>query len=312
MNLDQALDFLRGNAYAAGNGCGLSSPTNLTIEELCAMNLKRALQENSRTAHRSYRCHSDLFIHKWGNLLASQLTRAEIQSWAKEQLTQSAPATVKHQVGFLSKAYNMAIDMGILATNPAVRVKTGRSRARHQWLDKRQELAMRDAYLKIFGAMGDLWWKAERFAILTGVRLGEQAHLQPRHIRPTILTVPDEGKTGSRLVPLHPEAYQIAQEWMDFSREHFDSAWVFWPVAGDRNNVGVRWSVDVWNQARQPAGLADFQRKDLRRTFGSRLVQAGEPIYSVMKLLGHSTPNMTMRYCQVDLMHLSDGVMRLD
>lgn len=286
--------------------------TGLTVGELCQLNLERALKDNRKPGHHSYRCHSRLFTELWGSRPARELTRADVVDWARKHERDHAAATVRHRLGFLCSAYNVAIERGLLEANPAARIRPkAKIGKRHQWLDIEQEAKVKQVYLSHFGGMGDLFWGADRFAILTGCRQGEQAWLRPHHISQRVLKIPIEGKTGERLIPMHPEAYKIAQDWMEFSRQFSSGTHVFWPVAGDRNVIGRTWAKGAWNICRVAADLGDYQRRDLRRTFGSRLVQAGEPIYNVMKLLGHTCPQMTERYCQVDLMHLSAGVMRL-
>lgn len=79
-----------------------------------------------------------------------------------------------------------------------VRFKPAR---RHQILTEDGEKRLRRAYLATVQD-GEIQWLVEKFALLTGLRLCEQAHLRPRHIQGDLLQVPDEGKTGRRLVPL--------------------------------------------------------------------------------------------------------------
>jgi integrase len=62
---------------------------------------------------------------------------------------------------------------------------------------------------------------------------------------------------------------------------------------------------DSWEHLVRRAGIRDFRFHDLRHTFASRLVMAGVPIYTVAKLLGHSTVATTQRYA-----HLAPGAMR--
>lgn len=59
-----------------------------------------------------------------------------------------------------------------------------------------------------------------------------------------------------------------------------------------------------WNKARQRAGLGDVRVHDLRHTFASNLVNSGQSIYVVSKLLGHSQIKTTTRYS-----HLSDATL---
>ena len=59
-----------------------------------------------------------------------------------------------------------------------------------------------------------------------------------------------------------------------------------------------------WNTARKRAGLPDVRMHDLRHSFASNLVNAGQSIYTVGRLLGHSQVKTTQRYA-----HLSDNTL---
>jgi integrase len=56
-----------------------------------------------------------------------------------------------------------------------------------------------------------------------------------------------------------------------------------------------------WNTVRKQAGLPDVRWHDLRHSFASNLVNAGQSIYVVGKLLGHTQVKTTARYS-----HLAD------
>lgn len=283
----------------------------LTVAQLCDLKVEQAKRVNRKAGHDSYECHSRLFKSMWGERQAETVTRTEIEEAVRNWRPLYAAATIRHRMGFLGSAYNYAIDNDLLLVNPVARMKQAKIGKRHQWLTHEQEAAMKKAYLKCFGPeIGEFWWSAERFAILTGCRIGEQAHLQARHVSRDVLTIPEEGKTGTRPVPMHPEAYSIALHWIEFSGL-LGSPYVFFPVAGDRNVTGRQWVIRVWNVARKEAGLQDYQNRDRRRTFGSRLIRLGSTIYQVMLLLGHSNVEQTRTYCQVDLIDLAPGVLKL-
>lgn len=59
-----------------------------------------------------------------------------------------------------------------------------------------------------------------------------------------------------------------------------------------------------WNTARIQAGLPEVRMHDLRHSFASNLVNSGQSIYVVSKLLGHSQIKTTARYS-----HLSDATL---
>jgi site-specific recombinase XerD len=61
----------------------------------------------------------------------------------------------------------------------------------------------------------------------------------------------------------------------------------------------------IWNQIRQRAGLADVRLHDLRHSYASTAVAAGDSLYLVGKVLGHRQASTTQRYA-----HLSDDPLR--
>jgi integrase len=51
-----------------------------------------------------------------------------------------------------------------------------------------------------------------------------------------------------------------------------------------------------WDRIRKRAQLKDFRLHDLRHSFASFLVNDGERLNVVQKLLGHTNPRTTQRY----------------
>ena|SRR5215475_2509979 len=54
-----------------------------------------------------------------------------------------------------------------------------------------------------------------------------------------------------------------------------------------------------WDRIRKRAALQDVRLHDLRHSFASFLVNSGEDLYEVQKLLGHSNPRTTQRYAHL-------------
>ena len=67
----------------------------------------------------------------------------------------------------------------------------------------------------------------------------------------------------------------------------------------DKNLTTVKGS---FTSALERAGIRNFRFHDLRHTAASWLVQGGASLYSVQKILGHSSIRTTQRY-----VHLSPG-----
>jgi integrase len=60
------------------------------------------------------------------------------------------------------------------------------------------------------------------------------------------------------------------------------------------------------------AGLPHFRVHDLRHTFASHAVMAGIPLHVVQRWLGHSTPQLTMRYAHLSPEYQAERIELLD
>ncbi|MDZ4252685.1 MAG: site-specific integrase [Sulfuritalea sp.] len=132
-----------------------------------------------------------------------------------------------------------------------------------------------------------------RFAALTGLRLAEMLALQPDQIRDGLLILGSSTKSGRpRGIPLPPEAVKIAGRRLP------------WALSRDQLR-------DRFIAARKVAKLAHVHWHDLRHTYASWLMQAGQPITAVRDLLGHSSLAVTNRYSHLAPAHLVDAVATL-
>lgn len=132
-----------------------------------------------------------------------------------------------------------------------------------------------------------------RFAALTGLRLAELLALQPDQVRSGILSLTHDTKSGKpRGIPLPPEAARIAAKRLP------------WALSRDQLR-------DRYVAAREAAGLPQARWHDLRHTYASWLVQAGQPLTAVRDLLGHSSLIVTTRYAHLAPSHLVAAVATL-
>jgi integrase len=136
---------------------------------------------------------------------------------------------------------------------------------------------------------GDMIW----FAALTGLRRGEMLGLRREQIVGPLIALDAGTKSGRpRGVPLPPEAARIAKDRIP------------WGVA--------YWELrDRFEAARKAAGMPHVRWHDLRHTYASWLVQAGQPLGAVRELLGHSSLAVTSRYAHLSPDHLRDAVAAL-
>lgn len=133
---------------------------------------------------------------------------------------------------------------------------------------------------------------------LASERLGEVELMDWRNVdlNRNVIVVPD-GKTGSRVVRIHP----VLRLWLEHYQQ--DSG----PIAEGWTNIGRDLPA-----ACKRAGVPRCTANDLRRTFASWLVQQGESLYVVSKLLGHKSTRMVeLVYGQLDEATLTRAIDRL-
>jgi integrase len=128
------------------------------------------------------------------------------------------------------------------------------------------------------------------FATATGMRRGEIMALEKDDInvenRTVIIATSKNGEP--RILPLSKRALEAVSKAMSLTSKVF----------GGKGGETLQAPNLEYNfrMAAKRAGLKDLHFHDLRHTFATRLIQTGADIYSVQKLLGHKTLDMTARY----------------
>ncbi len=133
-----------------------------------------------------------------------------------------------------------------------------------------------------------------RLLLLTGCRRQEIVALRWREYREGHLHLEDS-KTGPRMVWLSTPARRLLED------QPRTSPWVF-PASGTDKPVHANSVSDFWCRARCDIGLQDVRLHDLRHSYASIAVRAGENILTIGRLLGHSDPGTTLKY-----IHLADN-----
>ncbi|WP_066778847.1 tyrosine-type recombinase/integrase [Sphingomonas sp. CCH5-D11] len=100
-------------------------------------------------------------------------------------------------------------------------------------------------------------------------------------------------KTGKRHVPLSDEAIAVLRAIPRFGT----CAYV---LPNPKTLKPFRSFYNSWDSARRAAHLPDVRVHDLRHSAASNLVNAGQSLYVVAKVLGHSQTRTTERYAHLD------------
>jgi integrase len=134
---------------------------------------------------------------------------------------------------------------------------------------------------------------AIRLLILTGCRLGEILKLKWEHVDcdAGVLNLPDS-KTGAKVVYLGQPAVEVLRA----APRLPDNPWVIWGRKPGAHLYGLQ---DVWERVCARAGLKDARIHDLRHSFASAAVAAGQGLPMIGKLLGHTQVQTTAHYAHL-------------
>ena len=130
------------------------------------------------------------------------------------------------------------------------------------------------------------------FDLNTGLRFGELAALTWADIdlqRKLLIVQKSKNKT-KRTVPLNHAAMAILKNRIRSTQTNL----VFYSKRHKPYRESSVWR--VFKESATHAKVENIRLHDLRHTFATRLVQRGEDLYSVQRLLGHKTAASTQRY----------------
>jgi len=206
-----------------------------------------------------------------------EITGADVRRWfASLRLT---PAAADRAMPVLSVIMREAETLGHRpeGSNPCAGIRRYRRRGRERFLS-REETRRLGTVLREHD--GDALAAAVRLLLLTGCRKGEIMTLQWRDCRDGHLFLRD-GKTGPRTVWLSSTARTVLD---GLPRT---GAWVFPARTGKGRAQGLD---RYWQRLRGEADLRDVRLHDLRHSYASFALRAGETVLTIGRLLGHSKP----------------------
>src|SRR6185295_4328251 len=204
----------------------------------------------------------------------------------------------------LRAAFNWGIDKGQVDRTPFKRsgrttVKLTKESARSRRLQAGEEE-------RLLPACGEDLRAVVEAAIETGCRRGELLSLQWHQVelepRPELWLPAGKTKTGkARRVPISTRLRPVLQMRLETLRDTLDledddplpsTLYVFGNDVGER--VGS--IKTAWLAACRRATISDLKFHDLRREAGSRWMEAGVPLATIQKWLGHTNIRQTSTY----------------
>lgn len=229
--------------------------------------------------------HHALRIAAWVDGKRASDARTVASAIRRDMAGHYAAATINRSLGALKKALQIAFDTGLTSTNCAEHVKR---LPEHNARDTHLSLAdvQRIADHASPAVRAAIW-----IALYTGCRRGEVLAMQPADVQDDatrLLIHAGNTKTlKTRIIPITAPL----RPWL----VHLPL-----PINAEGLKSGFR-------RAREAAGMQHVHFHDLRHSCATILLAAGADLYTVAKVLGHSTIRMTERYAhhQIDAQRLA-------
>ena len=210
----------------------------------------------------------------------------------------ATPRAANRALMVLAKMFSLAAAWGLVpeGSNPCRAVRRYRERKRERFLsrDEYRRLGATLAEAEAGGHASPYAIAALRLLLLTGCRLNEILTLRWDDVdRTTGEFRLRDGKTGARMVPLTPAAEAVLAE---IARVPHNP----WIIVGKAPGTHLATITGEWYRVRAQAGLDDVRIHDLRHSFASRALAAGESLSMIGRLLGHTDLQSTARYAHLE------------
>lgn len=216
-------------------------------------------------------------IGRWLEGRRASETREVAAAVVQDLTGHYAPATINRSLGALKKALRMAWERGRVPVDYSGLIKRlPENNQKTKVLTLEQVRTLADAASEPVRAA--IW-----VGLLTGCRRGEVCKIQAADIGEDVIRI-EAGNTKTlryREVPIVP----ALRPWL---------AYLPLPITFEGVKSGVR-------RARVKAGLPDIGFHTLRHSCASILLATGADLYTISKVLGHTSVRMTERYSHMQV-----------
>jgi integrase len=242
-----------------------------------------------------------------------KLTPARLASYRARRLKEdgASKSSLNRDRTALLALLNAAVADGLLSVNPIAKFKPLKLEddERVRYLGE-ADPAERERFMAAVERAPEYFAVMVKLALLTGMRRGEIFSLtwQNVDLAGGKLTVRASAAKSQRkrVIQLPPAAIDLLKGWRKAHADVVDiKLHVFLNSATGKPYTDIKFR---WQALCRDAKIADFRFHDLRHDYASRLVQSGVDLYTVQKLLGHSSIEMTQRYAHLSDKGLQDAV----
>lgn len=216
-----------------------------------------------------------------------EITTWEIEKWKQRRKGEVKPASVNREMATLKSMLSKAVEWGKLKESPARKVKPLKG------VIQRLRYLMPDEVQRLISNCADHIRPIVIVAVHTGMRKGEVLALRRDQVNfdQGIITLTDTKNSERRDLPMN--------ETVKATLKAIGGDDLFFFTSTKNKGKPYVWIEMSFHQALERSGIEDFKFHDLRHTFASNLVMAGEDLNTVAELLGHKSLEMTRRYAHL-------------
>jgi integrase len=232
------------------------------------------------------------------NIQLGKVNANIVEEYKIKRLTEVKATSVNLEIRHLKAAFEKAVKWDFIQKNPFKEVKQIKIKGNNlpKYLSKEQVNTL------LSTIPDGLFKNLILFYLYTGCRRGEALRLEWKDINMESerVTVGETKSGESRVIPINKELFKVLSS-MD---RNGNRLFPFnpWYVTHKFKQYIKRTKIPVWEQ---------LTIHSLRHTFASHLVMDGTDLYSVSKLLGHSSVKVTEMYAHLAPDYLKVSINRL-
>lgn len=255
------------------------------------------LETHSKLNKRSWR--SDKYILAnlkafFKNTYLSKIGPEMVERYKAKRIKGVSPATVNREIALIKTMLNKAVTWARLPVNPIAGKAVGKLKEKNT----RERILSFDETSRLINAAVPRLRPILIIALNTGMRRNEILSLKWDNLNePERYIFIEDSKTGkSRKVPMNE---QVISAFNGLSK--INDQLVFY---NPETKASLKDIKTAFRSTCVRAKIKGLRLHDLRHTFAWRYMEAGGDIVSLSKILGHSSIQMTMRYCNATPEHM--------
>lgn len=258
---------------------------------------EKNLTESTRIKYNYY---IEYIVPILGNIGLKDITPSDVDRLKIERLKTLAPKTVHGMLTFLSQAFNRAVSLKKIPSNPCHGVEKPRITSKARALELPELLRLlgeaKGTYISVLSSKGKK--KVSIYPLIflianTGMRISEALGLTWDNVDMDELIIKVRrqrryGKKGELKTDASERDIGVSKEVIEALKTVPKNGEFLFPMAESTINRHF-FKICV------KADINNFTVHDLRHTHASLLLAAGEPLTNVSQRLGHANPSITAR-----------------